>query len=92
MGSEDLQGSGFWKMKLVFRLIMLAGLIIIWWGFGELVADYIIWAGIEWVRVSSVGSIVIGFGIVISTGIIDRMVDRLYRLYVDTSKKSAGDK
>ncbi len=92
MGSENLQGSGFWKMKLVFRLIMLAGLIIIWWGFGELVADYIIWAGIEWVRVSSVGSIVIGFGIVISTAIIDRMVDRLYRLYVDTSKKSAGDK
>jgi hypothetical protein len=92
MGSEDLQGSGFWKMKLVFRLIMLAGLIIIWWGFGELVADYIIWAGIEWVRVSSVGSIVIGFGIVISTAIIDRMMDRLYRLYVDTSKKSAGDK
>ncbi|MHA1904441.1 MAG: hypothetical protein ACW977_10790 [Candidatus Thorarchaeota archaeon] len=46
MGSEDFQGSGFWKMKLVFRLIMLAGLVIIWWGFGELVADYIIWAGL----------------------------------------------
>ncbi len=91
MGSEDLQGSGFWKMKLVFRLVMLAGLIIIWWGFGELVADYIIWAGIEWVRVSSVGSIVIGFGIVISSAIIDKMVDRLYHMYVDTSKKPEGD-
>lgn len=91
MGSEDLQGSGFWKMKLVFRLIMLAGLIIIWWGFGELVADYIIWAGIEWVRVSSVGSIIIGFGIVVSTAIVDRMMDRLYRLYPGTSKKSEGD-
>lgn len=91
MVSEDLQGSGFWKMKLVFRLIMLVGLVIIWWGFGELVADYIIWAGIEWVRVSSVGSIVIGFGIVISTAITDKMVDRLYRIYLDTSKNSEGD-
>jgi hypothetical protein len=70
---------------------MLAGLIIIWWGFGELVADYIIWAGIEWVRVSSVGSIVIGFGIVVSTAIVDRMMDRLYRLYPGASKKSEGD-
>ena len=91
MGSEDFQSTGFWKMKLVFRLIMLAGLVIIWWGFGELVADYIIWAGIEWVRVSSVGSIIIGFGIVISTAIIDRMVDRLYGLYLNMSKKSEGD-
>jgi hypothetical protein len=91
MGSEEFQGSGFWKMKLAFRLVMLAGLVIIWWGFGELVADYIIWAGIEWVRVSSVGSIVIGFGIVISTAIIDRMVDRLYRLYLSSSKKLEGD-
>ncbi|MFW9966755.1 MAG: hypothetical protein ACFFEA_06325 [Candidatus Thorarchaeota archaeon] len=87
MGSEDLKISGFWKMKLAFRLIMLAGLIIIWWGFGELVADYIIWAGIEWVRVSSVGSIIIGFGIVVSAAIVDRMMDRLYRLYSDTLKK-----
>ena len=91
MGSEDLQGSDLWKMKLAFRLIMLAGLVIIWWGFGELVADYIIWAGIEWVRVSSVGSIIIGFGIVISTAIVDRMVDRLYSLYPGASKKSEGD-
>lgn len=91
MGSEDPQGSGIWRIKLVFRLVMLVGLIIIWWGFGELVADYIIWSGIEWVRVSSVGAIVIGFGIVISTAIVDRMVDRLYSLYEDLSKKSQGD-
>ncbi|MFW9943732.1 MAG: hypothetical protein ACFFC0_01355 [Promethearchaeota archaeon] len=91
MGSEDTQGSGIWRIKLVFRLVMLVGLIIIWWGFGELVADYIIWSGIEWVRVSSVGAIVIGFGIVISTAIVDRMVDRLYSLYEDLSKKSQGD-
>ena len=92
MGSEDTQGSVHWKIKLVFRLVMLVGLIIIWWGFGELVADYIIWSGIEWVRVSSVGTIVIGFGIVISTAIVDRMVDRLYGLYESLAKKSEGDK
>ncbi|MHA2601250.1 MAG: hypothetical protein AM324_003855 [Candidatus Thorarchaeota archaeon SMTZ1-83] len=92
MGSDDAQGSGYWKIKLVFRLVMLVGLIIIWWGLGELVADYIIWSGIEWVRVSSVGAIVIGFGIVISTAIVDRMVDRLYGLYESLAKKSEGDK
>ncbi|MHA2378752.1 MAG: hypothetical protein ACXADO_02235 [Candidatus Thorarchaeota archaeon] len=91
MGSEDTQGSGYWKIKLVFRLVMLVGLIIIWWGLGELIADFIIWSGIEWVSVSSVGAIVIGFGIVISTAIVDRMVDRLYGLYADLSKKSEGD-
>ncbi|MFW9799838.1 MAG: hypothetical protein ACFFD9_05345 [Candidatus Thorarchaeota archaeon] len=91
MGEEDIQIGGYWKIKLVFRLVMLAGLIIIWWGFGELIADYIIWAGIEWVRVSSVGAIVIGFGIVVSSVIVDRMVDRLYRLYADLPKKSEGD-
>lgn len=92
MGSEDTQGSGYWKIKLVFRLVMLVGFIIIWWGLGELIADYIIWWGIEWIRVSSVGAIVIGFGIVISTAIVDRMVDRLYGFYDESSKKSKGDK
>jgi hypothetical protein len=92
MGSEYTQGSGYWKIKLGFRLVMLVGLIIIWWGLGELIADYIIWSGIEWVRVSSVGAVVIGLGIVISTAIVDRMVDRLYGLYEDSSKKSKGDK
>jgi len=92
MGSEDTQGSGYWKIKLGFRLVMLVGFIIIWWGLGELIADYIIWSGIEWVRVSSVGAVVIGLGIVISTAIVDRMVDRLYGLYEDSSKKSKGDK
>lgn len=90
MDSEDIQGSGYWKIKLVFRLVMLVGLIIIWWGFGELVADYIIWSGIEWVRVSSVGAIVIGFGIVISTAIVDRMVERLYGFYDESSKNPKG--
>ncbi len=88
MGEEETQRDGYWKIKLVFRLLMLVGFVIIWWGFGELVADYIIWAGIEWVRVSSVGAIVIGFGIVVSSAVVDRMVDRLYRLYADVPKKT----
>ncbi|MFX0045431.1 MAG: hypothetical protein ACFE8Z_06260 [Candidatus Hermodarchaeota archaeon] len=31
MGSEDTEGSDYDKIKLVFRLVMLVGLIIIWW-------------------------------------------------------------
>ena len=91
MSQEEIPGIGYWKVKFIFRLVMLAGLIIIWWGIGELVADIIIGIGIEWIRVSSVGSIVIGCGIVVSTAIVDGMVDRLYKLHMDLSKKPVGD-
>ena len=43
MGEEVTYTAGYWRVKLALRLVMLAGLIIIWWGFGSLITDIIIW-------------------------------------------------
>jgi len=86
MGEEVTYTTAYWRVKLALRLVMLAGLIIIWWGIGSLIADIIIWLGVEWVSVSTIGTITIGLGIVISTAMIDKMVDRLYPLHASLQK------
>lgn len=80
-----------WRFKknILMAGIIFVGLIVVFFAIGDLSADIIIGFAIEWIRVSTAGTLVIGLGIIISVLVIDKKLDRVFDNYLAVwTKKS----
>jgi len=78
--TERVYSKGRTAVKLAFKAIELALWIIGIWALGDIVALGLVNNGIEWVPVSTVGTLFIGWGGLGGTAVLDRVVDRLFEL------------
>ena len=83
---EKYAGERFW-IKLIIRIIMIVGMIWFFFAIGDLIVDVLILLEITWLRVSTVSSFAISIGIMVSAVIVDRMIDRLFRIYIQKQPK-----
>ena len=82
------------KIKLAIRIIVAVAIVIVWLGIGELSVDVVAGLGIEWLRTTTIGTLTIGSGIIISMAVFDKLVDRVFRLIpvqVDTSDQAEDE-
>jgi len=83
--SENELPKSYWMTKAIIRLVVLIGIIIIGIAVGDITAQYIAFIGIEWVQVSSIGTLIIGVWVLLASAVADRLLDRLFRALAKNS-------
>jgi len=66
--------------KVIFKgVLLLIGVYLMFSGFGSALAGYIvIGLDIKWIAMSDIGSMVIGFGLIVVSFIIDHTIDKTF--------------
>lgn len=74
-----MTSDGYWFLsKLVIRLTALLFVIYFFFNFGEFIAAYLIYSGIEWIPLSSTGGMLTSIGALTGLVLMDRAIDMLF--------------
>lgn len=87
MSEDDKFNTTLWRTKLYSTLGKLFFLVLFFFGVGELVSDVIIFYGIEWLRVSTTSSLVIGAGGFLSVTYIESRIEKILEKFSKGKKE-----
>jgi hypothetical protein len=65
--------------RLLWRAAAIAGLVFAGIGLAGVISEWMVAAGIQWVSISNVGTMVTGIWIVLSAGIAEFLTDRVFK-------------
>lgn len=87
--SSELTSHDTWfiRFKVIFLIAYACVVTLIAWGFSGFVTEYIIYVGIEYVKVSTFGTMVMGIVAFVGLMWLERRIDKLFAKLFGVGKK-----
>lgn len=86
-----MKGKNWLVSKLLVRLTALLFVIYFFFNLGDFIAAYLIFKGVVWVPLSSMGGMITSIGALLGLVLMDRAVDMLFKRLEKNEKDETSE-